>query len=105
VISPSSYTIIIRWLHSLLQLVEHQNWASIGANSIGAMATFAPVLLKVLGQEYRIAPVLFGLASFNTSMFFCNLKIIQCLQLFSRSCISPIAAFKSRKRRSGSPKT
>jgi len=49
------------------------------------MRTFAPVLLKVLGREYSLAPVLFGLASFNASMFYCNLQIIQCLPLFARS--------------------
>jgi len=54
----------------------------IGADSIGAMGTYAPVLLKVPGREYSFAPVLFGLASFNASMFYCNLQIIQCLPLF-----------------------
>jgi len=46
------------------------------------MGTFAPVLLKVPGREYSFALVLFGLASFNASMFYSNLQIIQCLPLF-----------------------
>ena len=42
---------------------------SIGADSMGAMGTFAPVLFKVLGREYSFAPVIFGLVSLNASMF------------------------------------
>ena len=58
-----------------------------------------------MGPEYSFAPVFFGLAAFNASMFYCNLQIIQCLPLFARSWLSPIAAFKSQQRRSGSSKT
>jgi len=39
-----------------------------GADSIGAMGTFAPVLFKVLGREHSFTAVL-GRASFNASMF------------------------------------
>ena len=41
---------------------------AIGADSTGAMGTFAPLLSKVLGREYSFAPVLFGVASFNISL-------------------------------------
>jgi len=41
----------------------------IGTDSVGAIRTFAPVLLKVLGRDYSVAPVVFGLASFNASMW------------------------------------
>jgi len=41
----------------------------VGADSIGAIRTFAPVLLKVLGRDYSVATVLFGLASFNACMW------------------------------------
>jgi len=42
---------------------------NIGADSMGAMGTFAPVLFKILRREYSFAPVIFGLVSLNASMF------------------------------------
>jgi len=61
------------------------------------MGTFAPLLFKVLGREYSFSPVLFGLALFNASTFYCNLQITQCLPLFcqilniTNSCFQVLA--------------
>ena len=65
--------------------------APIGEDSIGAMGTFAQCWRTFQGTGAKLT--------------YCNLKIIQCLPLFARSWISPIASFKSRQRHSGSSKT
>ena len=84
--SSSLSFILGHWIF-LTYLIVRCPWTSdrgmgaiIGTDYTGAMGTSTPVLFKVLGQEYSFAPVLFGLASFNTSMFYCNLH--QCLPLF-----------------------
>ena len=47
--------------NSPVTLQAFSKHASIGADSIGAVRTFAPVLFKVLGREYSFALVLFPL--------------------------------------------
>jgi len=44
--------------------IQQTEWYNVrvlkGADSIGAMGTFAPLLFKVLGREHSFAPLLFG---------------------------------------------
>jgi hypothetical protein len=40
--------------------VREKKVISTGADTTGAIGTFVPVLMKILGQEYSFDPVLFG---------------------------------------------